>query len=77
MTGDFLGPPARALAAQLGYSGLPSAAPREAGDVYAPARLQRQRADETQQILARFDELSDQEVELLLSQHLVTSESDR
>jgi hypothetical protein len=80
MSSDFLGPPARKLAAQFGYRDVnsPSAAgPPKTGDPYGPATFQRRQADEAQQVLERFDQLSDQEIESLLTQKLLGNEADR
>lgn len=71
VTGDFLGPPARRLAAEFGYGDLPpeptvgSAAEPSAG------LAKRTSGDgEAAELLRRLDEISDEEVAALLQEHL-------
>ena len=71
MSGDFLGSPARELAARLGYDGLPEPSWSEdsgegAIELAAPAADGR----EAESLLERLDELSDDEVAALLRAQL-------
>ena len=66
LTGDFLGGPARALAAEFGYDDLPPKRQESAVDAVV-AEISNQALD-ARELLANLDQLSDQEVERLLMQ---------
>jgi hypothetical protein len=63
MTSDFLGGPARALASLFGYDDIPAPVPPAASRLAPIPRLPR---DEAERVLARLDQLSDDEVQRLL-----------
>lgn len=66
MTGDFLGPPARAMAERLGYFDI--APPRRRHDPGAIERITR--TGPVDDLLGQIDELSDDEVEAMLRNEL-------
>lgn len=76
LTGDFLGPPARRLAAEFGYDDLPappSAAPTESESQSAPTAGLAKRTSqdgEAEELLQHLDELSDEEVTALLQEQM-------
>lgn len=65
LTGDFLGGPARALAAEFGYDDLPPPKRQESVAGNATGAVP---ASDARELLANLDQLSDEEVERLLLQ---------